>query len=107
MNALIDLDGTLTDSKRGIIACIQHALRKLGHEPPDEASLVKYVGPPLKMGFRELLRTDDDAYAERAIVAYRERFVDVGMFENDVYPDIPEALQSLRGRGVRLYLATS
>lgn len=107
MNLLIDLDGTLTDSKRGIVACIQHALRALGREVPDESTLIKYVGPPLKTGFRELLCTDDDAYAERAIEAYRERFVDVGMFENDVYPNIPEALQSLRARGARLFLATS
>jgi phosphoglycolate phosphatase len=107
MNVLIDLDGTLTDSKRGIIACIQHALRSLGHEVPDESALTKYVGPPLHASFHELLRTDKTSEADRALAAYRERFVDVGMFENDVYPHIPEALQLLRSRGARLFVATS
>src|SRR5689334_14274676 len=107
MNLLIDLDGTLTDSKRGIIACIQHALRSMGHAAPEESALIRYVGPPLKSAFRELLQTDDDAVAERAVVSYRERFVAIGMFENEVYPNIPEALQLLRDRGFRLFLATS
>jgi phosphoglycolate phosphatase len=107
MNVLLDLDGTLTDSKRGIIACIQHALRSLGREAPDESTLLKYVGPPLHASFLELLRTDKTSEADRALAAYRERFVAVGMFENDVYPQIPEALQSLRERGARLFVATS
>jgi phosphoglycolate phosphatase len=106
MNVLIDLDGTLTDSKRGIVACIQHALRAMGREIPEEASLIKYVGPPLMTSFREMLQSNESD-AERALTSYRERFVDVGMFENDVYPGIPEALQSLRDRGARLFLATS
>jgi phosphoglycolate phosphatase len=107
MNVLLDLDGTLTDSKRGIIACIQHALRSLGYEVPDESALLKYVGPPLHASFCELLRTDKTSEADRAIAAYRERYVALGMFENDVYPLIPEALQSLRNRGARLFVATS
>ena len=27
MNVFLDLDGTLTDPKQGIVGCIQHALR--------------------------------------------------------------------------------
>jgi len=106
MNVLLDLDGTLTDSRRGIVACIQHALRALGHEAPEEAALRRYIGPPLLAAFRELLPVERSADAEQAIAAYRERFIDVGMFENDVYPQVPEALSLLRERGARLFLAT-
>ena len=107
MNILIDLDGTLTDSKRGIIACIRHGLRSLGYEAPDESHLVKYVGPPLLQSFRAMLPPDKISEAERALAAYRERFVAVGMFENDVYAGIPDALRALRDRGARLFVATS
>jgi phosphoglycolate phosphatase len=107
MNVLIDLDGTITDSRKGIVGCIQHALRSLGHDAPDESSLLRYIGPPLHAAFRELLPVKNESDIERAIAAYRERYVDVGMFENSVYEGIPEALETLRDRGARLFVATS
>lgn len=111
MNVLLDLDGTLTDPRRGIVACIQHALRSLGHDAPEESALLRYIGPPLQAAFRELLpldsQSDDGSGCERAIAAYRERFVAVGMFENSVYAGIPAALELLRDRGARLFVATS
>jgi len=107
VNVLVDLDGTLTDSRPGIVACIQHALGTLGYAVPEASALVKYVGPPLHAAFRELLPDHDDAYAHRALAAYRERFTAIGMFENSVYAGIPPALELLRNRGARLFVATS
>lgn len=107
MNVLLDLDGTLTDSRKGIVACIQHALRSLGYDAPEESALLRYVGPPLQASFRELLPLDDGSDSARAIAAYRERYVAVGMFENSVYAGVPAALELLRDRGARLFLATS
>jgi len=107
MNFLLDLDGTLTDSRPGIVASIQHAQRSIGHEAPEESALIKYVGPPLHAAFRELLPEYDDAYAHRAVAAYRERFTAIGMFENSVYAGIPQALDLLRDSGARLFVATS
>lgn len=40
---LIDLDGTLIDPKRGIAACIQHALHRLGRPAPHAGELD--IGP--------------------------------------------------------------
>jgi phosphoglycolate phosphatase len=107
MNVLIDLDGTLTDSRPGIVASIQHALRALGQDAPDESALQKYIGPPLHAAFRELLTVNTDAEVERAIAAYRERYVAIGMFENAVYSGVLEALKLLKNRGARLFVATS
>jgi phosphoglycolate phosphatase len=107
MNVLLDLDGTLTDPRKGIVACIQHALRSLGHDVPEESALLRYIGPPLQTAFRELLPLDHGSESEQAIAAYRERFVAVGMFENSVYAGVPAALESLRDRGARLFVATS
>ncbi len=33
---LFDLDGTLTDSRPGIVACIRHALMRMGAVAPDD-----------------------------------------------------------------------
>ena len=47
------------------------------------------------LGFAELLATSDSALIERGVELYRERFADVGLFENEVYDDVPEGLGEL------------
>jgi phosphoglycolate phosphatase len=44
---------------------------------------------------------------QRAIDHYRERFVAHGMYENEVYGGIPEALAALRAAGRRLFVVTA
>jgi len=40
-------------------------------------------------------------------VLYRERFADVGLFENQVYPGIEDTLSTLARSGRRMFVATS
>lgn len=49
---LFDLDGTLTDSGRGIMNSVSYALAKFGIRESDPAKLRRFVGPPLKESFR-------------------------------------------------------
>lgn len=107
MNLLFDLDGTLTDPASGITRCIQHALLKLGRRPPPAEHLLRYIGPPLRGTFVELLATEESAMIDAAIAHYRERFAEVGMYENEVYRDVPSGLMQLRDAGHRLWVVTS
>jgi phosphoglycolate phosphatase len=104
---LVDLDGTLVDSRRGITASITHALVKLGRPMSPEDSLVPFIGLPLGHVFRTILRTEDPELVQLAVNAYRERFATTGIHENAVYPGIPCALRALSKLGVRLSLVTS
>src|SRR3954469_18859491 len=102
MNVLFDLDGTLTDPRRGFIGCVRHALTAMGRRCPPEAELATLIGPPLQRTFAELLAGDAAAVAT-AVDLYRDRFSRIGMFENAVYPGIEEALQALRATGAALF----
>ncbi|KYC39153.1 HAD family hydrolase [Scytonema hofmannii PCC 7110] len=104
---LFDLDGTLTDPKLGITRCIQYALSEMGYKPPDGDRLHWCIGPPLKNSFSQLLNTSEDKLLERAISLYRSRFSTVGLFENSLYPQIPETLQTIRSAGYKTFVATS
>jgi phosphoglycolate phosphatase len=104
---LLDLDGTLTDSREGITRCYMHALREMGREPLSAAELERFIGPPTRIVMRELLGTDDAALIERAVRIYRERFATIGLFENALYPGILDALTELRSRGLSLFVCTS
>ncbi len=100
-----DLDGTLTDPKPGITRSIQYALGKLDRPIPPEDELTWCIGPPLRGSMKKLLGTDD--LADRAVTLYRERFSDIGLFENEVYPGIEDTLSALARSGRRMFVATS
>ena len=107
MHILFDLDGTLTDSREGIARCYQHALVELGCPAPAVSALTKYVGPPLASCFQKLLQTDDPITIERAVMSYRRRFEERGMFENELYPGIRDALEVLSDSSHQLYVVTA
>jgi phosphoglycolate phosphatase len=107
MNLLFDLDGTLTDSRPGILASMRHALTALGLEPPAEQALLRFIGPPTHDAFRELLGSSDPDLNARAIGLYRERYATSGLFENSVYSGVAAGLSALVGSGAALYVVTS
>ncbi len=106
-SVLFDLDGTLTDPRIGITRCIQHALTAFGRVPPAEDELLWCIGPPLQASFARLLATEDPALLNLAITRYRERFATIGLYENTLYPGVPELLTDLRGKGYGTFVATS
>jgi len=104
--ALFDLDGTLTDPGPGITNCVRYALEKFDIHPKNREELYPYIGPPLTFSFQEYHGLTA-VQAEQALLYYRERFSVKGLYENEVYPGIPEMLQDLKNRGVILIVATS
>ncbi len=99
-----DLDGTLTDPKDGITACLRYALETVGAEAPEADDLTWCIGPPLLESLEKLVGSDR---ADAALVAYRERFSDVGWSENVPYEGIRSALTELQHGGRQLFVATS
>jgi phosphoglycolate phosphatase len=100
-----DLDGTLTDPKLGITRSIQYAFSRPDRQPPPEDELMWCIGPPLRASLKTLLGTDD--LAVKALSFYRERFADIGIFENEIYLGIEDTLSVLAKSGRRLFVATS
>ncbi|SEP05958.1 phosphoglycolate phosphatase [Luteibacter sp. UNC138MFCol5.1] len=106
MLVLFDLDGTLIDSALGIFAGVRHSLAAVGAEAPDDAALRSWIGPPLRVSYRDILG-DDSERIEAAVAAYSERFRDVGWSEHTVYDGIADMIASLVDGGHRLAVVTS
>ncbi len=102
-HVFFDLDGTLTDPFVGITASIRYALAELGETVPEPETLTWCIGPPLLGSFERLVGR---ARAPRALELYRSRFADVGLYENTLYPGIPETLARL-GDTHLLHVASS
>ena len=101
-----DLDGTLSDPELGICSSIQYALEKGGYPVEEDRSRYdSWIGPPLLRSFELHLNAPPEE-CQRLLGFYRERFSTVGLFENEVYPGIPELLSELNHHGARLIVAT-
>lgn len=103
---LFDLDGTLTDPKLGITTCVQYALKFFGIEEPNLDKLEPFIGPPLMDSFRQFYGFSEED-ARKAVDKYRERFSEVGLFENEIYEGVPQMLKKLKSRGMHLGIASS
>jgi phosphoglycolate phosphatase len=102
---IFDLDGTLTDSKPGIVGCLQKVIdaRHLG----DQGPLGRFVGPPVEEWSVELL--PNGSAEERAELArdYRACYDREGWKNNSVFPGVREMLTELHGQGFPLFVCTS
>jgi phosphoglycolate phosphatase len=107
MHLFFDLDGTLTDSRPGIVRCVNHALAAVGREPVADDQLRQMIGAPLTTIFRTLLDSQDVRVLDRAVESYRQRFNSTGMFENRLFPGVLEALDELSREGHRLQIVTA
>ncbi len=102
---IFDLDGTLTDSKPGIVGCLRKVLdaREMG----DQGVLDRFVGPPVEEWTVELLPAGSEE--DRAALAreYRACYDREGWKNNSVFAGVLKLLTELRGQGFPLYVCTS
>lgn len=103
---LFDLDGTLTNSGPGIIGSLKKALARMNYPEPAPDVLRKFIGPPM-FGSLVSFCGMTPSQAEEAVCFYREIYNRTGVYENEVYPGIPELLDRLRESGAKLAVATT
>lgn len=101
-----DLDGTITESKAGIVNGAKFAMQECGVAIPDESKLDALIGPPLRQGLMDVFGVDA-TIAEKAAEIYRGYYFEKGMFENALYAGVAALLPRLRARGYFMGVATS
>ncbi len=102
---IFDLDGTLTDSKAGILGCLRKVLDARGiHDP---GPLDRFIGPPVEEWVTYLL--PDGTKDDHAALAheYRACYDREGWSNNAVFPGIREMLVRLHRACIPLYVCTS
>lgn len=104
-SVIFDLDGTITDSRPGIVACLARILdeRGIAHNGP----LERFVGPPVEEWTAELLPHAGDEARMEVVRDYRALYGREGWNNNSVYPGVRELLAALNEKGFPLYICTS
>ena len=114
---LLDLDGTLTKSDEGIITCAKLALKEIGQPIPDEAEMLRFIGPSILESFQRIKVPEN--LQMQGLAIYRKYYSEIAAFDdpnvpgnkipgcllNKVYDGIPDQLIKLREAG--FYLATA
>ncbi len=105
-NVLFDLDGTISNSSEGVIGCFQHTLKELTGYYSDESSLITLIGTPIRAIFSELLQTDNEQLITRAISIYRDKYAEIGVTGNTIYPGIADLLSTLKEKSYSVFIVT-
>ena len=102
---IFDLDGTLTDSKPGIIGCLRKVLD--AWHIYDPGPLDRFVGPPVEEWSVELLPDGSQDDRIRLARDYRACYDREGWKNNSVFPGVHGMLAELGRIGHPLYVCTS
>ena len=102
---IFDLDGTLTDSKPGIVGCLRKVLEARGIV--DAGPLDRFVGPPVEEWVVELMPGGSEEDRVALAADYRGCYDREGWKNNSVFPGVREMLSELRDGGFPLYVCTS
>jgi len=103
---IFDLDGTLSDSRKGIFNAYHYTVEQLNLQLPPPGKMNSLIGPSLQKGFEDVFKLPVSIIPE-AIRVFREYYGDKGLYENELYEGIYELMGELSDSGARLYVATA
>lgn len=103
---IFDFDGTLFDSRKGVIASINFALEQMNINPPSEEILTSFIGPPLGESFQKHFNLSKQD-TEFAVGKRREYYQDHGHMQAKPYEGCLELIQELLGSERVLGIATA
>ena len=102
---IFDLDGTLTDSKPGIIGCLSKVID--AYRISYSGELDRFVGPPVEEWTVELMPEGSEEARAALARDYRACYDREGWKNNSVFAGVREMLTELHGQGFPLYVCTS
>lgn len=102
---VFDVDGTLFDTKPGIIKALNEVLENFGKNTINSYEESKWIGPPVRNSFRSLVGMNTEL-AEEATKQYRQIYTEKYIVESVLYNGMAEVLSKLKESGYHLCIAT-
>lgn len=104
--AVFDLDGTLLDTRSGILRALEYTIAQNGLPALSKEKLLTFVGPQIFNSFRDVFQLSDSE-ADRIASQFREVYAeDCFLLDAQPYDGIFEVLDKLRRAGIRMGVAT-
>lgn len=103
---VLDFDGTLADTSRGILATMTATFSHFGYPVPSDEAICRTIGLPLRESIAMLAHIDGKPL-DRATDKYHELFEEIGTRNIELFPEVKNTLQQLHDLGCTLAIATS
>lgn len=105
---IFDFDGTLADTKEGVMSSAKYALEKMGITVKSKEELKVFVGPALWDSFNIFYGIEGEEALNRAVELYREDYVkNGGILKCEIYNGVLELLDALKERGILYAIASA
>ncbi|MBI2448554.1 HAD hydrolase-like protein [Candidatus Microgenomates bacterium] len=95
-NIIFDFDGTLVDTRPGIIKAFYAVMTDMGIEPADEKTIGELIGVPLSQFLEVLLKTNDAKIIKKGSELFKKHYDREYSSDNILYPGIPELLENIK-----------
>ena len=105
-NILFDFDGTLADTREGIIRTVQGTLQHMSLPTADPDAVAKTIGLPLTECFHTATAVPEDRVDEAAAI-YRDIFPSLALDHITLFPGILATLAFLRDNGTVMAIVSS
>jgi len=106
-NIIFDFDGTLIDSRPGVVKAFKKTVKELTFKQVAEQKIVQLIGHPLAQIISILLNTNNEAIINRGRNLFKEYYSKKGLSQNIVYPGIREMLESFKNQSYQLFVVSN
>ena len=104
-NVIFDLDGTLLDTREGVIESAKYAARQMGYDELPYETMLSFVGPPIQNSFMKHYGCDQEL-AQKATNIFREYYKNTALLLAEPYEGIYDLCRVLKEHGVKMSVAT-
>jgi len=106
-NIIFDFDGTLVNTRPGVVKAFKKIIEKLISKQVKEQEIIQLSGKPLAQIISILLNTDDEALIKKGSDLFKEYYSKEGLYQNIVYPGTKEMLESFKNRSYQLFVVSN
>jgi len=101
-----DIDGTLLNTKEGLISSYRYAIESLKLEAKTDEEISNFIGPVPQSVFKNIFGLDD-IQAQKGADIFRERYKNHDLLKAYLYDGILEVLEYFKSLSVKQAVATN
>ena len=102
---VFDVDGTVLDTREGVLAAVQHTIEQCRLEHLSDGALRTFIGPPVQNSFKRWYHVSDEE-AQRLANVFRDKYKGEDLLKAVPYDGIYDVFEKLQAKGVKTAVAT-